>query len=445
MPVVETRSPSDQHPRLFAAGTALPFILVTVLFFLWGIPNNLNDILIKQFMKSFEMTRFKAGLIQSAFYLGYFTLSMPAALLMRKHGYKAGLLTGLLLFCTGTFLFWPAAVAGRYAFFLGALFVIASGLAFLETGANSFIAVLGDPRTSERRLNFSQSFNPLGAITGALIGTVFIFSGVELTPDQITAQKLAGTYQAYLQSEILRVKMPYLVLGSVVLFWALLIWRTKFPRVAEEADPAGVGRHGRVSDLFRYPHFVLGVLAQFLYVGAQVGTWSYYITYVQDYTREPEKIAGYFLTGTLVAFGVGRFVATYLMKFFAPNRLMGVYAVANVALASVAVLLPGWIGVWAVFATSFFMSLMFPTIFALGIKELGPNTKMGGSMIIMAIVGGAAAPPAMGLAFQATQSMAVSMIVPLFCYVFIAYYAYYGSRVRVPGAVTSASAVGGRH
>jgi len=431
MPAVETGSPTDPHPRLFAAGTALPFILVTVLFFLWAIPHNLNDILIKQFMKSFEMTRVKAGLIQSAFYLGYFFLSMPAALLMRKYGYKAGLLVGLVLFSGGTFLFWPAAVVGKYAFFLFALFVIASGAAFLETGANSFIAVLGDPRTSERRLNFSQSFNPLGAISGALIGTVFIFSGIELTPEQIAAQKLAGTYQAYLRSEILRVKAPYLLLGSVVAVWALLIWRTKFPRVTEESHAASGDAHGRFADLFHYRHFVMGVVAQFLYVGAQVGTWSYYITYVQDYTHEPEKVAGYFLTGTLVAFGAGRFIATYLMKFIEPSRLMGVYAVVNVGLVGVGVLFPGWVGVWAVFGTSFFMSLMFPTIFALGIKELGPNTKLGGSMIIMAIVGGAAAPPAMGLVFQATRSMALAMGVPLFCYAFIAYYAFRGCRVRI--------------
>ncbi|HEY6293928.1 MAG TPA: L-fucose:H+ symporter permease [Terriglobia bacterium] len=422
----------DQRSRLFSSGNALPFALVTVLFFLWGIPNNLNDILIKQFMKSFEITRFKAGLIQSAFYMGYFLLSMPAALIMRKYGYKAGLVTGLFLFSAGTFLFWPAAIVGRYGFFLFALFVIASGLAFLETGSNSFIAVLGDHRTSERRLNFSQSFNPLGAITGALIGTVFILSGVELSSQQIDARKLAGTYDAYLRSETLRVVTPYLVLGSVVFLWALLILRTRFPKVAEEAEPLHNRRQGRLADLFQHSHFVQGVLAQFFYVAAQVGTWSYYIQYVQDYTREPEKMAGYFLTGTLVAFGVGRFVATYLMKFIQPNRLMGAYGIMNITLVSIAVLLPGWIGVWAVFGTSFFMSLMFPTIFALGIKELGPNTKLGGSMIIMAIVGGAAAPPAMGLVFQFTHSMAASMLVPLLCYVFITYYAYYGSKVRVP-------------
>jgi FHS family L-fucose permease-like MFS transporter len=422
----------DYVPRLFSAGNILPFILVTALFLLWGIPSNMNDILIKQFMKSFEMTRLKAGLIQSAFYMGYFLLSMPAALLMRKYGYKAGLVTGLFLYSTGTYLFWPSALVRQYGLFLLALFVIASGAAFLETGANSFIALLGDPRTSERRLNFSQAFNPLGAVTGVFVGTVFIFSGVELRPQQVNALKSAGRYDAYLQTETMRVVMPYLVLGTVVFIWALLILRTKFPKIAEEAELEGSRQHGKIKDLFRYPHFVQGVIAQFFYVGAQVGTWSYYIQYIQDYTRQPEKIAGYLLTGSLVAFGVGRFTATYLMKFFKPSRLMGIYGCINVTLVGVGVLFPGWIGVWAVFLTSFFMSLMFPTIFALGIKELGPNTKLGGSMIIMAIIGGAVATPIMGLLFQMTHSMAVAMLVPLVCYTFITYYAFSGSKVRLP-------------
>jgi MFS transporter, FHS family, L-fucose permease len=438
MPNLETKPKPAEPPPLFAPGNTLPFFLVTALFLLWAIPHNLNDILIKQFMKSFQMTRVKAGLIQSSFYGGYFLLSMPAAFLMRRYGYKAGLVTGLFLYSAGTLLFWPAAMVQEYGFFLLALFVIASGAAFLETGANSFIATLGHPRTSERRLNFAQSFNPIGAISGALIGTVFILSGVELTPRQADALKLAGTYKDYLRGETMRVVTPYLVLGSVVFIWALLIIRTPFPKVAEEAQPEHGRGTGRFRDLFRYPHFLEGVIAQFFYVGAQVGTWSYFIQYIQDYTGRPEKFAGYLLTGTLVAFGVGRWVATYLMKFYEPNRLMGIYGVINVALVTVAVLDPGWIGVWAVFLTSFFMSLMFPTIFALGIKELGPNTKLGGSMLIMAIVGGAAAPPAMGLLFEATRSMAASMMVPLLCYVFIAYYAYYGSRVRVRGALLPA-------
>ena len=416
--------------KLLAKGNTLPFVLVTALFFLWGIPHNLNDVLIKQFMKSFEMSPFQAGLIQSAFYMGYFLLSMPAALIMKRYSYKTGLVIGLLLYSAGTLLFWPAAITRQYGFFLFALFVIASGLGFLETGANPFIAMLGDPRTSERRLNFSQAFNPFGAISGVLIGTVFIFSGIELKPAQIAAMKAAGQYDAYLQQETMRVITPYLVLGMVVFLWALLIVRTKFPKVAEEAETGEARRRGRFRDLFKHSHFVLGVLAQFFYVGAQVGTWSYFIQYVQDYTRQPEKTAGYFLTGTLVAFCVGRFSATYLMKYIQPGRLMGIYSLVNVALVVVGVLHPGWVGLWAIFLTSFFMSLMFPTIFALGIKELGPNTKLGGSMIIMAIVGGAVFTPLMGLVFEATRSMAMAMLVPLGCYVFIAYYSFVGCRVR---------------
>lgn len=422
------------EPRLFAPGTLWPFVLVTALFLFWGIPNNMNDVLIKQFMKSFEISRFKAGLIQSAFYMGYFLLSMPAALIMRKYGYKTGLVIGLLLYGAGAWLFWPAAEVRQYGFFLFALFVIASGAAFLETGANPFVAQLGDPRTSERRLNFSQAFNPVGAVTGVLVGTIFIFSGIELSPAEIEAMRAAGTYDAYLEHETMRVVTPYLVLGSIMFLWALLIGVTKFPKVAEEAEPHEGRQKGRFRDLFHHRHFVLGVIAQFFYVGAQVGTWSYFIQYVQDYTHQPEKTAGYFLTGTLAAFGVGRFTATWLMKFVRPSTLMGIYSVINVGLVSVAVLHPGWIGVWAIFFTSFFMSLMFPTIFALGIKELGPNTKLGGSLIIMAIIGGAVITPLMGLTFMFTHSMALAMLLPLGCYVFIAHYSFWGCKVRVRAA-----------
>jgi FHS family L-fucose permease-like MFS transporter len=432
MPTRNSSTNSDQHPPLFAPGNMLPFFLVTALFLFWGIPSNLNDILIKQFMKSFELTRFRAGLIQSAFYMGYFVLAVPAALVMRRFGYKTGLVIGLFLYSAGTFLFLPAALLRQYGFFLFALFVIASGASFLETGANSFIALLGDPRTSERRLNLSQAFNPVGAVAGVLVGTIFILSGVELNQQQVVARRLAGTYDAYLRSETLRVVTPYLILGVVIFLWALVILKTKFPKIAEEAETAEGRSHGKARDLLHYPHFIRGVIAQYLYVGAQVGTWSYFIQYIQDYTHEPEKIAGYFLTGTLVAFGVGRFTATYLMKFISPTRLMGIYGIINTLLVGMGVLFPGWLGVGAVFLTSFFMSLMFPTIFALGIKELGPNTKLGGSIIIMAVIGGACAPPAMGLIFQATHSMAVAMLVPMVCYIFITYYAFYGSQVRVP-------------
>jgi MFS transporter, FHS family, L-fucose permease len=431
MPVQNADPKPEHQPPMFAAGTLLPVFLVTALFMFWGIASNLNDILIKQFMKSFELARYKAALVQFAFFLGYFFVAVPAALVMRRFGYKAGLVIGLFLYSTGAFLFWPAALSQKYGFFLFALFVIASGAAFLETGANSFIAMLGDPKYSERRLNFSQAFNPLGAVIGVLGGTVFIFSGVELNQQQIGSLKAAGTYAAYLHKETLRVGPPYMILGAVIFIWAILILKTKFPKVAEESEPADSRSHGRTLDLIHYPHFLQGVVAQFLYVAAQVGTWSYYIQYIQDYTHEPEKIAGYFLTGTLVAFGVGRFTATYLMKFVEPARLMGIYGVINIVLVGAAVLRPGWGGVGALFMTSFFMSLMFPTIFALGIKELGPHTKVGGSIIIMSIIGGAVATPAMGLLFQFTHSMAIAMTVPGVCYVFITYYAFQGSKVKI--------------
>lgn len=411
---------------VFPSGQLVPFVLVTALFFLWGIPNNLNDVLIRQFMKSFAISRFQAGLVQSAFYMGYFLLAMPAALLMRRLGYKAGIVIGLLLFGIGSFLFWPAAIVGRYGFFLFALFVIASGLSFLETASNPFIAQLGDPATSEQRLNFSQAFNPLGSITGVLMGTVFIFSGIELDSRQVSSLKAQHLYDAYLRSETLRVIKPYMVLGAIAVFWALLILRTKFPSIQSEHETGG--DHGHFRELFRFRHFWLAVVAQFMYVGAQVGTWSYFIQYVQEFTHEPEKIAGYFLTGTLAAFGVGRFSSAWLMRFVAPNILLGIYAVANVALVAFGVLHPGWAGLWALFATSFFMSLMFPTIFALGLKGLGPNTKIGGSLIVMAIVGGAILTPIMGLIAESRHSIAPAYLVPLIAYIVIAGYAFGGAK-----------------
>src|ERR1700676_5522649 len=414
---------------LFPAGQIGPFVLVTVLFFLWGVPNNLNDVLIRHFMKSFAISRFQAGLVQSAFYMGYFLLAIPAALMMKRVGYKAGFVVGLLLFAAGAVLFLPAALASSYAFFLFALFVIASGLSFLETASNPFIAQLGDPDSSERRLNFAQAFNPIGAITGALIGTIFIFSGVELTPQQIADHQARHTYEAYLRFETLRVVKPYLVIGAFALAWAVLILRTKFPAILNEHENESAG-HGHLSDLLHHPHFLLAVVAQFFYVGAQVGTWSYFITYVQEYAQQPEKIAGYFLTGTLAAFGVGRFVSAWLMRYINPGKLMGAYCLANTVLVAIAVAMPGWLGIWSIFLTSFFMSVMFPTIFALGLKGLGPNTKLGGSLLVMAIVGGAVLTPVMGYISERTHSLALAYSVPLLAYLIIAFYSFWGSQQR---------------
>lgn len=406
---------TSEDVSLVPHGYGVAFVLVTTLFFLWAIPNNMNDVLIRQFMKSFVMTRLGAGLVQSAFYLGYFFLALPAALIMRRLGYKSGFLIGLGLYSVGAILFWPAAVADRYGFFLAALFIIASGLSFLETASNPFIAQLGDPRSAARRLNLSQAFNPIGSIVGVLIGTKFIFSGIELTPAQVTAFKEQHRYTAYLHSETMRVATPYVVMGVVTLLMLVLIAVTRFPKMqAEEETPAGGGFRA----LLKYPHFWFAVVAQFLYVGAQVGTWSYFIPYILAYTHEQEKAAGYLLTGTLVAFGVGRFVSSWLMRYIRPNRLMLVFCVVNAVLAAVGVLAPGWLGVGAILLTSLFMSLMYPTIFAQGLRGLGENTKIGGSMIVMAIVGGAVLTPVMGL----FKSLAVAYSVPLVAYLFLIVY-----------------------
>ena len=366
--------------------------------------------------------------MQSAFYLGYFLVATPAALLMRKFGYKMGFITGLLLFGTGAFLFWAAALVGRYSFFLAALFVIATGLSFLETASNPFAAQMGDPESAARRLNFAQAFNPLGAICGVLIGTVFIFSGIELNPQQIARMQAARTYQAYLHQETMRVVTPYLVVGAIAFFWAFLIARTKFPIIAGEHESANED-HGRFVELLHYPHFLLAIVAQFLYVGAQVGTWSYFIQYVESSTREPEKVAGYLLTGTLVAFGVGRFASSALMRYVQPHLLMGVYGLVNIVLLAIGVGFPGWMGLWAIFATSFFMSVMYPTIFALGIRGLGRNTKIGGSLIVMGIVGGAVLTPAMGLISEWSHSIALAYLVPLLAYACVALYSFFGTEL----------------
>jgi FHS family L-fucose permease-like MFS transporter len=409
-------------------GSIVSFSLVTMLFLIWGIPNNMNDVLIKQFMKSFELTRFQAGLIKSAFYMGYFVLAVPSGLLIKRYSYKVGLCVGLLLFAAGCFLFWPAAIAGKYEYFLCALFVIASGLTFLETGANLFIVEMGKAESAERRINFSQAFNPIGAVLGVLLGTLFILSGIEHDPAKIEAMKAAGEYDVYLKAETMRVVTPYLVLGGFAILWCIFLAISKFPVSRDEVKEDDAKTN--VKDLIKFPHFYKGVVSQFFYCGAQTCTWSFFITYVQDFTGQPEKVAGYFLTGTLVAFGVGRFSATYIMKFVDPSKLMGLYGIINIALVAVAIVYPGIVGVWAIFFTSFFMSLMYPTNFALSIRELGQNAKMGGSIMVMAIVGGAVLPPLMGYIAEVSNSMAIAMVIPLVGYAYITYYALSGSKLK---------------
>jgi FHS family L-fucose permease-like MFS transporter len=430
-----------ERPSLFPTGQMLPFLLVTLIFFIWGMSNNLTDILVQQFRKSFELSLVQAQLVQTAVFLAYATMAMPAALLMRRWGYKAGLVVGLLVFGIGTLLFWPAAELGRYGPFLFALFVVGSGSSVLETAANPLIAQFGDPATSEQRLNFAQAFNPPGTITGVLIGTWFIFSGVTKSTAQVASMKAQGTYAAYLHTEILRVVPTYVILGLVVLSLMTLIAFTRFPAsldssmTNERLDPAAMaqrsGLRKTLPRLLRNPHLMFAVVAQFFYVGAQVSTWSTLIPYMRAYTTATDRVAGYFLTATLVALAVGRIVSTWLMRYIPPDKMIGTYAVINVLLLGVGVLHPGLAGACAILATSFFMSVMYPTIFALGVKGLGSDTKMAGSFLVMAILGGAIFPPLLGYIAHLSGSIAIGYTLPAVGYVVVALYGFFAHRLPI--------------
>ncbi len=422
--------PKGNAPQsVFPVGHMVLFSLVTVLFFLWGMSNNLTDILVQQFKKSFELSPVSAQLVQTANFLGYFFMALPAALLMRRWGYKAGMVTGLCLFGGGMILFWPAATSGLYPAFLVALFTVGSGASFLETASNPFIAQFGPAETSERRLNFSQSFNPPGTIVGVLIGSQFIFSGVEKTGAEVAQMKAAGTYAAYLHTEIMRVVPTYLTFGAVVLLCAFILSRMKFPSMHSEHEGAA-GDHGSFGQLFHYPHLWFAVLANFCNVGAQISSWSSLIPYMKQFTSVSERHAAYYLTGVLAALTLGRLVSTPLMKYVSPSRMLGLYGVMNVLLMAVTMTQPGIVGAWAVVASGFFLSIMFPTIFALGLKGLGPNTKLAGSLLVMAIVGGALFPPVLGYIARMTGSMAKGYIVPLTGFVVVAVYGFLAPRIR---------------
>ncbi len=395
----------------------LAFVLVVSLFFAWGVANSLNDILIPQFKKAFTLTDWQTSLVQAAFYGGYLVFAIPASLFMRRFGYKTAVVLGLVLYATGAVLFLPAAEQHKYVLFLGALFVVASGLSFLETSANPLVAVLGAAESSERRLNFAQAFNPLGVLFGVYIGSEFILSN----------QKQASTQLAH------AVVGPYLCIAAVVLFWAVLMAVVKFPPIATTRSTEEGGAFSGFAKLFRYPRLLLGVLAQFFYVGAQVGVWSFTIRYAQHAVPElpltnnsyalwhgvvpvPNPLsASFILLGSQCLFMVGRFVGTALMGKINPERLMVLYAACATALTFVATTVGGWPGVIALAATSFFMSIMYPTIFAAAIRGLGPLTKAGSSFLVMAISGGIVAPQIMGY-LSGLTSMQFAMIVPCFCF-----------------------------
>jgi len=417
----------------------IPFILVTSLFFLWGIANSMNGTLIKHFQTALDLNRAQAGIVDSAFYIGYFVMALPAAFLMNRIGYKKGILIGLLLYAGGAFLFYPAAEMRLYGFFLFALFVIACGLAFLETAANPYVTVLGDPKSAESRINFSQSFNGLSIILGPVVGSLFIFSSTEYT-NEVLAGMPVEQAEAIRIAEAQSVQMPYLAIAGIVLFVAILFAITKMPEISSAAE-----KHATFKGIGRHRHLLLGVLAQFFYVGAQASIWGYFVDLKLHFAKDshlqlvqwiyrysesatPTQIASFHASFAFILFMVGRFFGTWLLTKMAAHRLLAAYAAMSAAL-----ILYGWIGdglsaVIAISLTYFFMSIMFPTIFALSIKNLGDQVKLGSGLVIMAIAGGAVLPPLTG--WLSLSGIEHALIIPFIAFIIIWFFGWKGYQVK---------------
>lgn len=398
-----------------------PFILVTSLFFFWGFVHNLDPILIPHLRKAFNLTDLQSSLVDSSVFIAYFVMALPAGYIMRKYGYKSGIMIGLILFGTGSILFVPAANSLQYIYFLGALFIIACGLTFLETAANPYVTMLGPAESATKRLNFSQSFNGLAAfIAPAYIGPM-ILSDKNYTQAQIEAMT-PDLRHAYLVSEAASVKMPYLILGLIILAVAILFYFTNMPDVKDE-DAAGEDGASFVGAL-KSMRLRWGILAQFFYVGAQVCVGSFFIKMATTSAGIDEDSAAKYLGFFGLAFMLGRFVGTFLMQYINPRKLLIIYTVINIALTMVAITGTGMIVVYSLIAIAFFMSIMFPTIFSMGIDGLGHNTKIGSSLIVMSIVGGAFLPPILGVISDKTASIQNGYIVPLVCFLVILVFAF---------------------
>lgn len=406
--------------------TLFPFILVTSLFFLWGFAHNLDPILIPHLQKSFTLTTVQATLVDSAVFIAYFLMALPAGFIMKKYGYKTGIITGLLVFAMGSYLFIPAANTQQYIFFLIALFIIACGLTILETAANPYASSLGDPSTSTQRLNLAQSFNGLAATLAPVIGArVILTKGYTL--EQLGAMTEEGRKLA-LAAEAASVKTPYFILGTILVLIAVIFAFTRLPAIQ---TGEGHTASKNIFHAFRHQHLTWSVVAQFFYVGAQVSVFSLFILYATKAAGISQVKAADYLGLCGLAFLIGRFIGTYLMRYYSSSTLLGVYAVVNTLLCTVAIWGQGMLTIYTIIGICFFMSIMFPTIFALGIKELRADTEFGSSLIIMSIVGGAILPRAFGYISDVTGNIQYGYIVPLICFVVVAFFGFKGHRVQV--------------
>ena len=379
----------------------LQFLLVCCLFALWGMAGNLNDILIAQFKKGFDLTDTQTALVQSIFFLGYFFVALPAAALIKRYSYKAAIIIGLCLYALGCFLFVPAAQIMTYGAFLACLGVIACGLSFLETSANTYSSLLGPIHSSTQRINFSQIFNSLGVISGVLIGQVMVFGENDPSHEQLLAMPAAAADAARHQM-VGQVVGPYLIIGSVLVVLALVFVFIKFPSCkgtpSQQQQLPTESMGPTLKRLFAIPRFRLGILSQFLYVGAQVGVWSFTIRFVQLVQQgTSEHSATYWLLASLVIYAVGKTVATWLMNRLNPALLLGTFALAATALLLVAVFSSSMLAVYALILVSFCMAPCWPTNFGLVIKGMGKDTQTAGSIVVMSIIGGAVIPLVMGI------------------------------------------------
>ena len=378
----------------------LPFILITSLFFLWGFAHSILDVLNKHFQDTMEITRTRSALIQAVVYGGYFIMALPAGNIIRRFGYRAGGLTGLVLYGVGALLFIPGGRIGSFEFFLFSLFVIGCGLTCLETAANPYVTVLGDPEGSERRLNLAQSFNGLGWICGPLVGGFFLFAG-------------GGD-----------VSTPYAIIGCIVLAVALVFARVKLPEIGDSPAPRMKEESTDSRGLWKEGTFTFGLVALFLYVAAQTGINSFFINYATETAGISAHEASVWLSfGGMGLFMAGRMGGSWLMRSVRAEKVLTACAVGAVASMAAVILLPGKAGWYGLLCCFLCESIMFPTIFALALRKTGSNTKRASSFLIMSIVGGAIAPVLMG-AIADTSSMAAGFSVPLVCFVVIAVYAY---------------------
>lgn len=402
-----------------------PFILLTCLFFLWGFAHNLDPILIPHLKRSFTLTTTQATLVDSAVFIAYFFMAIPAGYIMKTWGYKMGIISGLLLFSVGAFLFVPAANHQSYNYFLIALFVIACGLTILETAANPFATALGDASSATQRLNLAQSFNGLAVALAPAIGARVILT------KGYTDQELAGMSDSVrkvaLATEAYSVKTPYTILGIVLLVIAIVFYFIQLPDIRNKQVN---NENQSLLKTFRHKHLSWAVIAQFFYVGAQVSVFSLFILYATQVVNITEVQAADYLGIGGLAFLIGRFLGTALMKFIAPNKLLTAYAILSALLCLIAIYAKDITAIYALIGICFFMSIMFPTIFSLGIKDLGADTEMASSLIVMSIVGGAILPRIFGLISDSTGNIQMGYIVPLVCFMVVAYFGWRGSAIK---------------